>query len=198
MKKLLIVSTILLVVLVYLFYPETVITYPAGITAPDQPKQTNLSGEKIWQVGEFNFKVLADYQLKARVLSRNDFSVGKESEISPFDLALGWGPMSDQGVIDKIDITQSNRWYHWKADVLPISAKEISLNTSNVHIIPKDEMVKEKFDEVYKGSLIEMKGFLVEVTTADGWRWRSSLKRDDTGGGSCELFWVEDIAVMDK
>jgi hypothetical protein len=46
MKKLLIVSAILLIVLVYLFYPETVITYPAGITAADQPKQTNLSGEK--------------------------------------------------------------------------------------------------------------------------------------------------------
>ena len=198
MKKLLIVSTILLVILVYLFYPETVITYPAGITAPDQPKQTNLSGEKIWQVNEFNFKALADYQIKARVLSRNNFSLGKESEISPFDLALGWGPMSDQSLIDKLDISQSNRWYRWKADILPIPAKEISLNSANVHIIPKDNVIEEKFDKVYEGSLIEMKGYLVGVKTADGWHWRSSLKRDDTGGGSCELFWVEEIAVMDK
>ena len=198
MKKLLIVSAILLIVLVYLFYPETVVTYPAGITAPDQPKQTNLSGEKIWQVGDFNFKALADYQIKARVLSRNNFSLGKESEISPFDLALGWGPMSDQSLIDKLDISQSNRWYRWKADILPIPAKEISLNSANVHIIPKDNVIEEKFDKVYEGSLIEMKGYLVEVTTADGWHWRSSLKRDDTGGGSCELFWVEEIAVMDK
>ena len=198
MKKLLIVSTILLLVLIYLFYQETVITYPAGITAPDQPKQTNLSVEKIWQVGEFNFKALAEYQIKARILSRNDFSVGKESEISPFDLALGWGPMSDQSVIDKIDISQSNRWYHWKADVLPIPAREISLNSANVHIIPKEENVEEKFDNVYIGSLIEMKGYLVEVTSSDGWRWKSSLKRDDTAGGSCELFWVEDLVVFDK
>jgi len=76
--------------------------------------------------------------------------------------------------------------------------KEISLNSANVHIIPKDESVEEKFDEVYKGSLIEMKGYLVEVTTADGWRWKSSLKRDDTGGGSCELFWVEEMKIPDK
>jgi len=198
LKKLLIVSAILLIVLVYLFYPETVITYPAGVTAPDQPKQANLSGEKIWQVGEFNFKALAEYQIKARVLSRNNFSLGKESEISPFDLALGWGPMSDQSLIDKLDISQSNRWYRWKADILPIPAKEISLNSANVHIIPKDNVIEEKFDKVYEGSLIKMKGYLVEVTTADGWHWRSSLKRDDTGGGSCELFWVEEIAVMDK
>ncbi|HSW56436.1 MAG TPA: hypothetical protein VLH59_15230 [Ignavibacteriaceae bacterium] len=198
MKKGLIASAILIVVLIYFFYPETVVTYPAGVTAPDQPKQTSISVIKKWESDEFYFNALAEYQIKARVLSRNNFSIGKESEISPFDLALGWGPMSDQSVIDKIDISQSNRWYRWRADVLPIPAREISLNSANVHIIPKDETIKDKFDDVYSGSLIEMKGYLVEITTADGWRWKSSLKRDDTAGGSCELFWVEDLVVFDK
>lgn len=198
MKKGLIALIILIIFVIYFFYPETVITYPAGITASDQPNQTNVSGVNEWKLDDFNFKALADYQIKARVLSRNNFSIGKESEISPFDLALGWGPMSDQNVIDKIDISQSNRWYKWKADVLPLPVKEISLSSANVHIIPKDETMKDNFDEVYTGSLIEMKGFLVEVTTPDGWRWKSSLKRDDTGSGSCELFWVEELVVFDK
>lgn len=198
MKKVFIGLGILIAILAYFFYPETVITYPAGITVADQPKQTNIIGTKEWKLDDFNFKALAEYKIKARVLSRNDFSVGKESEISPFDLALGWGLMSDQSVIDKIDISQSNRWYRWRADVLPIPAREISLNSANVHIIPKDEAIEEKFDEVYKGSLIEMNGYLVEITTSEGWRWRSSLKRDDTAGGSCELLWVEDIEVFDK
>jgi len=198
MKKGLIALVILIVVIIYFFYPETVITYPASVTAPNQPKQTNINGTKEWKQDDFNFKALAEYQIKARVLSRNNFSIGKESEISPFDLALGWGPMSDQSLIDKIDISQSNRWYRWKADVLPIPSKEISLNSANVHIIPKDDIVEEKFDKVYKGSLIEMRGYLVEITTPDGWRWKSSLKRDDTAGGSCELFWVEELAVFDK
>jgi hypothetical protein len=43
-----------------------------------------------------------------------------------------------------------------------------------------------------------MKGYLVEITTTEGWRWKSSLKRDDTGGGSCELFWVEQLEIFDK
>lgn len=106
--------------------------------------------------------------------------------------------MSDQSIIDKLEISQSNRWYHWRADILPIPSREIILNSANVHIIPKEETLKKKFDEVFRGSLIEMKGYLVEVTTADGWRWKSSLKRDDTGGGSCELFWVEEITILDK
>ncbi|MCW8804062.1 MAG: hypothetical protein OQK57_06660 [Ignavibacteriaceae bacterium] len=198
MKKGLFAIALLILVLVYFFYPEKVVTYPAGITAPDQPKQTNITESREWNLNEFRFKALADYQIKARVLSRNNFSVGKESEISPFDLALGWGPMSDQSIIDKIDISQNNRWYRWKADILPLPKREISLNSANVHIIPKDQIVEEKFDKVYKGSLIEMKGYLVYVTTSDGWRWRSSLRRDDTAGGSCELFWVEDLEIFDK
>lgn len=198
MKKILILLALVIIILVYIFYPESVVTYPAGITAPDQPKQKNLVSTKEWKVKEFTIEALAEYDIKARVLSRNNFSLGEESELSPLDLALGWGPMSDQSIIDEIDISQSNRWYHWKADILPIPAREISLNSANVHIIPKDETIEEKFDEVYRGSLIEMKGYLVKITRQDGWRWISSLKRDDTGGGSCELFWVEELVIFDK
>ena len=198
MKKTLVALAILILVLIYFFYPETVITFPPGLTAPDQPKQTDLTSKKEWKVGEFKIEALAEYDIKARVLSRNNFSMGEESELSPFDLALGWGPMSDQSVIDKIDVSQRNRWYNWYSDHLPIPIREVSLNSANVHIIPKDETIEEKFDKVYKGSLVEMKGYLVKVTKADGWRWISSLKRDDTGGGSCELFWVEEVYVMNN
>jgi hypothetical protein len=198
MRKGLIALALLIAVLVYFFYPETVITLPAGITAPDQPIQTYVKGIKEWKLGEFNFIALAEYNIKARVLSRNNFSIGKESEVSPFDLALGWGPMSDQAIIDKINISQSNRWYYWNADVLPIPSNEINLNSANVHIIPMNKQIEDKFDKVFKGSLIEMKGYLVKVTTSDSWWWVSSLKREDKGGGSCELFWVEDLEVFDK
>ena len=198
MKKLLIASALLIIVLVYFFYPETVISYPTGVMAAEPPQQTNLTSGQKWTSEEYTLEALAEYKIKARVLSRNNFSFGKESDLSPFDLALGWGPMSDQSIIDKIDVSQSNRWYHWQADVFPIPKKDISLNSANVHIIPKDEAIKDKFDKVYRGSLIEMKGYLVKVTTSEGWRWISSLRRDDTGGGSCELFWVEEINVLDQ
>lgn len=198
MKKSIIVSGLIIGFVVYLFLPEKVITYPAGITAPQQPVQSNLSENKEWQKDEFNFKALAEYKITARVLSINNFSIGKESKISPVDFALGWGPMSDQSVIDKIKVTQRNRWYRWETDQYPIPRREIATNSANVHIVPKDETVEDKLDEVFKGSLIEMKGYLVEITAKDGWRWKSSLRRDDTDGGSCELFWVEEINILDS
>lgn len=198
MKKTLIFIVFITLILTYFLWPEKVITYSPGVTAPEQPKQNNLTINKQWQLDEFNIKALAKYQIKARVLSRNNFSIGKESKLSPVDLALGWAQMSDQTVIDKIKVTQSNRWYHWEAESLPIPMKEIMVNSANVHIIPKDNAIKNKLDEIYKGSLVELKGFLVEVSTVDGWHWKSSLSRDDTAGGSCELFWVEEMEIFDK
>jgi hypothetical protein len=31
----------------------------------------------------------------------------------------------------------------------------------------------------------------VRVEAADGWSWTSSLTRDDTGPGACEVMWVD-------
>ncbi|MFZ2324196.1 MAG: hypothetical protein WAV89_10935 [Ignavibacteriaceae bacterium] len=198
MKKSIIAIFILAVICGYIFWPEKVITYPPGITAPDQPVQTNLVDAKVWQKDEFTIKALAEYKIKARVLSRNNFSIGKETKLSPVDLALGWGSMSDQSIMDQIKVTQSNRWYHWEANPLPIQFNQISLNSANIHIIPNDETVENELDKVYKGSLVELKGYLVEVRGKDGWYWKSSLRRDDTGGGSCELFLVEELEILDK
>jgi len=153
MKKTIIASAILIIILVYFFYPDTVIRFPPGITAPDQPRQTNLTSNKEWTVEEFTIQALAEYNIKARVLSRNNFSLGMESELSPFDLVLGWGPMSDQSVIDYIDISQRNRWYRWQADHLPIPRRDVSLNSANVHIIPKDKTIEEKFAVLHKDVL---------------------------------------------
>ena len=106
--------------------------------------------------------------------------------------------MSDQDIINKIDITQSNRWYHWETESHPITFDQIILNSANVHIIPANETIENELDDVYKGSLISLAGYLVEVTAEGGWHWKSSLRRDDTSGGSCELFWVEELEILDN
>ena len=37
---------------------------------------------------------------------------------------------------------------------------------------------------------VRIDGWLVEASASDGWRWRSSTTRDDTGGGACEVVYV--------
>jgi hypothetical protein len=37
---------------------------------------------------------------------------------------------------------------------------------------------------------VRIEGWLVEAVAPDGWRWRSSTTRDDSGNGACELIYV--------
>ena len=182
-------------ILIYSFWPEKELRHPAGILCPDEPEQTAVTNPVPWQKDEFTITPLASFKIKAFVLSTNSFSLGRESDLSPMDLALGWGQMSNQPIIDGLDISQSNRWYRWKAKVLIIPASEISTHSSNMHIIPANEEVEDVLDELYKGCIIEMEGYLVSVKAADGWHWSSSLRRDDTGGGACELVWAEKLSI---
>ena len=62
-------------------------------------------------------------------------------------------------------------------------------------MIPANGEIARQLKSIRAGNMVHLKGFLVEVTGKDGFRWKSSLSRADTGGGACELIWVESLYV---
>jgi hypothetical protein len=169
------------------------IKQPAGILARRFPQQTRITELKVWRINDFIIKALAKYELKAKVLSKKRYRFDEGALIAPYDLVLGWGRMSDQAVIDRIDISQRSRWYFWKAKHPPIPKAEIAMCSANMHIIPANKIVKSELEDVLVGEIIYLKGFLIEVTGKNGWHWKSSLSRTDTGNGACELVYVEKL-----
>jgi hypothetical protein len=135
---------------------------------------------------------LAGFSLEARVLSRKDYGSGAEGEFSPTDLALGWGPMAAPGLAERLSVSQGGRWYRysWGAEGPPLPAQAIARNSANMHMIPADAEVADAIDAVDAGDIVRFQGWLVRIDRDDGWRWRSSLSRTDTGGGACELVYV--------
>jgi hypothetical protein len=193
MKK--IASVIAVVVILWvLFAPQPQAKWN-GQLVPGDPVQNSDALPAPWVRGKYTFTPKARYQVKAVVLSKHHYWAGAdEDEIAPYDLALGWGPMSDAGVINTLRISQSGRWYNyfWKGSP-PLDLNEIVRHSSNHHIVHADRQVLSQVSAVQKLDLVSMKGYLVDVSRADGWAWTSSLSREDNRGGSCELFWVEDI-----
>lgn len=165
-----------------------------GELVADEPVQTEPSSRATIRHGDFDLLPLADFALEARVLSRHDYHLDTESALAPTDLALGWGRMSDSAVIDRLDISQSARFYtyHW-LDEPPIPSEEIVRSSANMHLIPADAGVVDALARVRVGQVIALRGHLVEARRADGWRWISSLRRDDSGAGACELVLVDTL-----
>ena len=84
--------------------------------------------------------------------------------------ACGW--VGDDGTLDMVLIGTPEDMYA-KALPLPDAAQELR--------------------SVRPGEVVHLEGFLVDVKRDDGWHWNTSLTREDTGAGACEIVLVETI-----
>jgi len=172
-------------------------TMPPQVTAGEAPLQTAVPpGLALPAVAGAALAPLAGFSVDARVLGREDYRLGREADYSPVDLALGWGRMADDAVLARLSISQGGRWYRyrWQGEP-PIPVAEIVRSSANMHMIPANAEVARTLRGVRRDDTVRIDGWLVQVDAPDGWRWRSSVTRDDTGAGACELVYVCAIGV---
>ena len=195
-KRLFILSVI---VLAYLFIRDrdsVPIIHAPGTLVAEIPLQVDLQPTG-FNIDDYRVTKKAVFDIKARVLSTEKYFMGREGDLSPIDLALGWGPMSNQGVLDQLDISQSGRWFRWRYEGSPpVHERQIISSSSNMHMIPANSSIARDLKKLRKGEVIRLKGFLVDVDHESGWNWRSSMSRTDTGAGACELVYVESLNVL--
>ena len=181
----------------FIWWQGRALAQPPGILVPEEPVQTEPVSRSTWTRRNHTFTPLADFSLRARVLSRERYRFDRAAELSPVDFVLGWGPMSDTRGLEGLSISQRGRWYFWTATRLPIPAGEIGAHSANMHMIPATSAVKDQLLSVRPGQILELHGQLIRADGSDGWHWVSSLSRTDTGDGSCEVVWVESARATD-
>jgi len=172
------------------------IEYPPGVLIASEPEQTDTSDGPI-RYGDFQLKPLAHFAIEARVLHRKVYRWDRQAALVPVDLALGWGPMSDQSVLDQVSISQSMRFYWFQYRLPgPLSQEQIISHSTNLHVIPATPEIAAQCKSLRAGSLVHLSGDLVEATGPAIGTWRSSLSRTDTGNGACELMWVKELSIL--
>lgn len=175
-------------------YLDRPLRYESGVLIANEPAQTATTAPAMMR-GDYRLEPLAHFVLDARVLHRKAYRWDRQADLVPVDLALGWGAMSDQGVLDQLTITQSMRFYWFEYKLPPsISKDEIIAHSTNVHVIPGTPEIDSRCKSLRSGELIHLSGELVEATRTDGFKWRSSLSRTDTGNGACELMLVTELS----
>jgi hypothetical protein len=171
--------------------------HPAdGQIAPDDPRQTDAGEAQVTTLGRWRLTPQARYDITARILSREDYHFDLLSDLIPEDLALGWGPMSDNRVLHAFEITQGARFYSWMPrQNLPIPRQAVIEHSANTHVIPADPRVGRQLKRLRVGQVVHLTGFLVNAVRDDGAYIRTSLTRSDSGPGSCEVVLVELVEV---
>lgn len=169
--------------------------HPPGILVREAPRQLDVQPSG-FMLDDYSVTRRARFEIRARVLSTEPYYMRRDGDLSPIDLALGWGVMSDQAVLDRIDISQSSRWYRTRYELpAPVSDQQIIANSSNMHMIPAGRSIEKALKRLREGDIITIRGHLVDVDHDSGWWWRTSMSRTDTGDGACEIVYVESLVV---
>ena len=200
MKKV-VISFAIIIGIFYWLGQDTPITHTSAIpavswasmSAQDDPIQVNLSKETPFTLGEYTLKPLAEFNIAARVLGTESYRLDREADLAPWDFALGWGPMTKDNLLDTLTIRQSNRWYHWRTPKMITTADNINHHSANMHMIPANAQIKSELSDVDKDDFVQISGYLVQVRHPDGYYWRSSTSRTDTGQGACEVILVTGV-----
>jgi hypothetical protein len=167
---------------------------PDGLIAPDDPEQVMLDNAPPTRLGRWELHPRAHYDITARILSREDYHFDVLSSLIPEDLALGWGPMSDNRILRSFDITQGARFYSWTPRAsMPISRQEAIEHSANTHVIPIDAVVARELKQLRVGQVVHLSGLLVDGVRDDGVSFHTSLTRSDTGPGACEVLLVTEM-----
>lgn len=182
---------VLLIVASYHAWSDRTVARPPGVLAAGEPQQGTIADLPEIRKKEFLLKPLASFDIKARVILAKRYYFGRAADLAPVDLALGWGPMSDQKNLQCFKFSQGDRFYFWSAKTLPVPRSVVESHTANMHMIPGNTQIEKLLKSLRPGHVILLQGYLVGARAPDGWRWTSSLSRNDTGRGACELVLVE-------
>jgi hypothetical protein len=167
-----------------------------GPLAPGEPLQSEMDPPVTVRQSRWELTERAHYDVTARILSREDYRFDALADLIPEDLALGWGPMSDNQVLRHFEITQAARFYSWRPlGPLPLPAQVVTEHSANTHVIPADAQVRAELRQLRVGQVVRLTGVLVDGRRDDGARVRTSLTRSDSGAGACEIMLVEQVEV---
>jgi hypothetical protein len=166
-----------------------------GILAPEEPQQQLVENGRRFQRGHWTLTVRATYRITARVLGRETYNFDALSDLIPQDIAVGWGPMSDSRVLQSLELSQENRFFYWRTTPKTlVPPQTIITHAANTHVIPASSAIARQLLRLRPGEVVTLSGELVDATRSDG-RWiKTSLVRDDTGAGACEVMWVTEVS----
>jgi hypothetical protein len=142
---------------------------------------------------------VAHYKVSGMVVSRKTYDEGWAGRISPIDLAIAWGKLTEPEYDRDLQYRHGHRWYFYRLKKGSLLNNEyVASHSSNHHMIPANENIRRALKTIARKNRVVLEGRLVNIKgTFKGQAvfWDTSLYRNDTGQGACELFYVMKVRI---
>jgi hypothetical protein len=146
---------------------------------------------------EFDLLPRAEMEVAARVAGTERYRFDELAPLAPVDAILTWGDLPEPPFAGRISYDQMARFYLWSTHSRDLDLRYIERHSANFHLMPGSENVRRALVRLDVGDDARLRGLLVDVSDDSGRRFKTSLTRNDTGAGACEILWVEEIQVGD-
>ncbi|MEL6185897.1 MAG: hypothetical protein AAFU79_14835, partial [Myxococcota bacterium] len=164
---------------------------PVGPPLP--PPEQKPTARPPFHRAEVTFTPRAEYALDGYALI-TDQPRDEWSDVSPYDVTFGWGPMSTRALAAPLRFHLARRYVsvRWGAD-FPLGSRSVMESLSNHHLIPQSPEIAAQLESIRAGDRVRIRGLLVNVEAPGRPPLRTSLSRTDKGSGACEVLFVEAV-----
>lgn len=146
---------------------------------------------------------VADYTISGVIVSHNDPKdwwrfdlVHDDRSLDTRDICLVWGSNLKHDDYRRAHFHSDDWMCNWQygSDVHYLMDNEISNN----HLITDSDAIRDIINHLQIGDQITIRGMLANYSEErwDGQFRTTSLTREDTGNGACEIIFVRDIVVL--
>ena len=142
----------------------------------------------------FRITPRATYDVAARVGATERYRSGASGSLLPWDFVLTWGAATKEPAWSRLSYLQTGRFYNWRCDDT-LDPGYVASHTANTHLIPGSSRIASALARVRRGDVVRLEGDLVDVDGPDGFVWKTSLTRTDTGPGACETLYVRAVTI---
>ena len=155
-------------------WSEIPINRGPGIIADKSPKTTKLISPQEINFDGNTFSGFKKIEATVRVLEKDRYFFDNMSEFSSYDILVGWGQVSDQKNLDYINFDLKDRTFTYNKIRLPLKSDLISSQTLLWHVVPSTDEIKKLLFGLRSGHIINVSGYVVDVSTRDGLQWKSA------------------------
>jgi hypothetical protein len=143
----------------------------------------------------FRLTPRASYDVAARVGATERYRSGSSGSILPWDFVLTWGAATKEPAWSHVSFTQTGRFYLWSTRDDSLDPGYMASHTANTHLVPGSSRVASALARVRRGDVVRLEGDLVDIDGPEGFAWKTSLTRTDTGAGACETLYVRAVTI---
>jgi hypothetical protein len=171
----------------------------APLTLGEEPLQEALDRPQTVSIerdgAAYHIQKTHRYRIVGEVVSASVYALAFTNDFYDVDIGIAWGAKVES-ITSRFTFYQDHRWLFWRSDD-PISGEDRAYVTSHVgnqHLIPAEG--HGNIDRAVRwarvGDRVAIEGYLVTLFD-QAWQplAKSSTSRSDTGGGACEIIWVD-------